>query len=294
MRRVHLLSIGLLLATHAHAATGFAFLKIESDAAAAALGESAGPWSSPLSTTANPALARWDGRTHAAIAHSDWIFDSRHTALALAFPLPAGLQGGVDLRVLSSEGFERREDANPQPDGVFRLDDLAFGLTLSAPMGESLRAGLALRRVQEKLDTEDSKGWCGDVGLAWRHEAWAVQASALNLGKVSAFQSESVALPRTLNLGASWSGALPVPGWQVSARATLRHLQDDETHPHLGLELRPAAGLALRGGWMGGHEDRFLTLGAGFAWGQARLDYGWLPFDSALDDVHRFTFSFAL
>ena len=58
--------------------------------------------------------------------------------------------------------------------------------------------------------------------------------------------------------------------------------------------VRPLDGLALRGGWMSGYEERGATLGAGFAWRGMKLDYAWLPFSNALDDVHRFTFSFAL
>jgi len=242
----------------------------------------------------NPALAAPDNLSHFSLSQSDWIFDSRLTALAFHTPIVGGLQGGVDLRVLSSEDFERREDANPQPLGTFRLDDLAAGISLSAPLPGGLRAGVAARRVQEKLDNEDSRGWCGDVGLSWQRERLLVSASILNLGSSSAFRSEDVELPRTLNLSAAWSGPMPLTGWESSARMALRHLRDDEAHPHLGLEVRPASGLALRAGWMGGYEERSVTLGAGFAWRQMRLDYGWLPFDSALDDVHRFTFAFSL
>ncbi len=294
MRRLILLSTVALLSARAEASTSFAFLKIESDAATAALGESAGSWTTPLSTVGNPALGPGDGLVHAAISQSNWIFDSQHTALALAFPLPKGLRGGVDLRVLSSEDFERRSGAGPEPEGSFRLDDLALGVTVSGNVTEHLSGGLALRRVQEKIDTKDSKGWCGDLGLAWKKGAWTMQAAAQNLGSVSAFQVEDVTLPRTMSLAAAWSGTLPLAGWEATAQASLRHLRDDEAHPHLGLELRPAPGLSLRGGWMGGYEDRSITAGVGFAWRQARLDYGWLPFSSALDDVHRFTFSFAL
>lgn len=294
MRIAPLLLAGLALGSSARAATSLSFLTIDCDAASAATGEAIRPWGSALSSLSNPALAAPDAFTHFSISQSHWIFDSQLTALALHTPLVGPLQGGLDLRVLASEDFERRDDANPEPIGEFRLDDLAAGFSLSSALPGGLRAGLALRRVQEKLDNEDSRGWAGDVGLTWERDGLLVALGAANLGHSSAFRSASVKLPRTVNAGLSWSGPMPISQWPCTASATVRHLQDDQAHPHLGIELRPAAGLALRGGWVGGYDERGLTLGAGFGWKQLRLDYGWLPFNSALDDIHRFTFSFAL
>jgi len=99
--------------------------------------------------------------------------------------------------------------------------------------------------------------------------------------------------PRQLSLGAEWRGGLPLGG-RGGVQVELRQLRDDGVHVHAGLEARPHPALALRGGWMGGYDDRGATLGVGFAWKALRLDYAWLPFSSALDDVHRFTFAFAL
>ncbi|MDP2362025.1 MAG: hypothetical protein Q8O14_14955 [bacterium] len=293
------LALTLAGAGLAQGATGLAFLKICPDAASSALGENgAVGWRDALSPVRNPALAPPDELTHLAITRSDWIFESDYLALAFRSSFRTW-SWGADLRVLSSDNFELRDGPNPDPTGEFRLDDLAVGLSLSVPLKENLRAGAALRRIQEKMYNENSRGWTGDLGLRWerRREVGrlvAVSATARNLGYSSDFVNEAPDPPRTLGLGAEWQGELPLGGWSGGLQAELRHLQDDGSHLHLGAEAMPVAGLTLRGGWMSGYEERGSTLGVGFAWRNLRLDYAWLPFSSALADVHRFTFSFAL
>ena len=293
----------MLTAGLSRAATGLAFLKIAPEAASAALGENAaGGWRNALSPVLNPALAPLDQRWHISLNQTDWIFDTSYLALGFQAPLRKWSLG-ADLRVLSSTGFELRPDANPEPQGDFRVDDLAVGLNASAPLGQRLRVGAALRRIEEKIYNQASLGWTTDLGLRWEKPvAVAEEASGLlglslaarNLGYSSEFPSEAPEPPRAFSLGGEWRGPLPLAGWPGGLQAELRHLQDDGTHLHLGAELLPAAGLVLRGGWMSGYNDRGATLGLGFAWRGLMLDYAWLPFSNALEDVHRFTFSFAL
>jgi len=299
--------VGAFLALLLHAvvshATGLAFLKVCPESAAAGMGEgAAGGWQNALSPVDNPALAPPDERWQAAVTHSRWIFDTDYTALG--FQMPArGWSLGADLRVLSIPDIELRDDANPDPDGYYRVDDLAFGLRASAPLGKGLRGGAALRRVQEKINQEASQGWIADLGLRWERplqgagsvpSSLALAMTARNLGYSSDFIDEAPEPPRTLSLGGEWRGRLPLAGWECGAQAELRHLKDDGAHLHLGLETLPAAGLALRGGWLGGYDNRGATLGLGFAWRALRLDYAWLPFANGWADVHRFTFSFAM
>lgn len=294
-----LLAVGV-----SHSATGLAFLKIAPEAASAALGENAaGGWRNALSPVLNPALAPLDQRWHFSLNQADWIFDTSYLALGFQAPLRKWSLG-ADLRVLSSTGFELRPDANPEPQGDFRVDDLAFGLNASAPLGQRLRAGAGLRRIEEKIFNEASLGWTADLGLRWEKPVaaaadgepglLALSLAARNLGYSSDFLSEAPEPPRALSLGGEWRGPLPLAGWPGGLQAELRHLQDNGAHLHLGAEVLPAAGLALRGGWMSGYDDRGATLGLGFAWRGLTLDYAWLPFSNALEDVHRFTFSFAL
>jgi hypothetical protein len=299
---ITILLAALLVAGAARAADGLAFLKIDADAASAARGEcAAGGWSTAMGGLRNPALAPADGRWHVALTQADWIFDSDYSALALQVPLGAiGL--GLDLRSLAIEDIELRDGPDPDPLGSYRVDDLAFGLRLSAPLPlmPGLRAGVAARRVQEKIDQQDSKGWVFDAGLRWeqadpeRSRLWGVSVAARNLGSGSEFITEGPEAPRLISLGVERQLPLPLVGWTGGVQAEWRHLREDGGHLHLGLQVNPAAGLALRGGWMGGYDERGPTLGAGFAWRGLVLDYAWLPFDSALDDVHRFTLGFAM
>jgi hypothetical protein len=247
----------------------------------------------------NPALAPMDERWQLALTRADWIFGSDFSVLAIQLPLRSWSLG-ADLRVLSIQDIEQRTSPNPEPEGYYRVDDLAYGLHLSAPLTQSLRVGVAARRIQEKINQEDSRGWVGDAGLRWeqlsedRSRLLGLSLAVRNVGYSSEFINEAPEPPRLLSLGAERRGPLPLLGWNTSLQVEARHLQDDETHLHLGMQTFPVAGLALRGGWMTGYEERGGTLGVGFVWRQLKLDYAWLPFRNALDDSHRFTFSFAM
>lgn len=300
MRTTLALSALLALAGVSRAATGLAFLKIAADAGSAGLGECAvGSWETALSPLHNPALAPAEERWQLALTRADWIYKTDFSTLSVQVPL-RHWSVGADLRVLSIPDIEQRSTPNPEPEGYYRVDDLAFGLRVSTSLPGGLRAGVAARRVQEKINQEDSRGWVGDLGLRWerpnpdRSRLLGLSLAVRNLGYSSDFINEAPDPPRLASLGLERRAPLPGLGWSTSLQAEIRHIQDDGTHLHLGVQSAPLAGLVLRAGWMAGYEERGGTLGVGFAWRSMKLDYAWLPYDNALGDSHRFTFSFAL
>lgn len=298
-----LLALGL--AGLVRAETGLAFLTICPDAAAGAMGEvrSIGAGNA-FDGIGNPALAPATDRIFLAVSRQEWLFDSRVHGLAAAWR--RGRLGlGLDLRTLDVDDYELRQGPNPDPQGSFSQDDYALGLRASWELRPGLSVGAALRRVQEKLYIEDSQGWLGDLGLAWQGPAavagplgwtrWQAGLALSHLGSMSEFVSESPEPPLTAVAGVGADGRLPGLGWTQQLRFELRQLQDDGSRFHLGFETVPVPGFAVRAGWMGGYSDKGLTAGAGFAWRDLRLDWAWLPFGGQLDqDVHRFTFSFAI
>jgi len=56
----------------------------------------------------------------------------------------------------------------------------------------------------------------------------------------------------------------------------------------LGLEVRPAAPVALRVGWMLGQDEADFTAGAGFAAGHFDFDYAFVPYHDELGSSNRF------
>lgn len=310
MRRLFsssLLAIGLvgLTGLARGEGTGQAFLTICADGAAAAMGETQTLASgNALAGIGNPALAPARDRIHVALTRQEWFFDSRIHALAVAWKGgPLGL--ALDLRTLDNDGFELRSDSNPVAEGQFSQDDYAMGLRASWDLPGGLSVGGALRRVQEKIYNEDSRGWIGDLGLAWegappvegplQWSRWRAGATVSHLGSMSRFIEEAPEPPRTLALGLGLDGRVPGLNWANRLQFELRHLQDDGTRFHLGVETVPVAGFAIRAGWMDGYSNKSFTAGLGFVWRDLKLDWSWQPFDGALDeDVHRFTFAFAI
>jgi hypothetical protein len=297
--------LALSLAAGARAETGLAFLTICTDGAGGAMGEvQVLDGGNALCGIANPALAPRGEKLHLALTWQDWLYDSQVQALSAAWRV-GPLTLGLDLRTLDAGSFELRSGPNPAPEGEFAQSDLALGLRLAWSVTPWLSAGVALRRIQEKIYTEDSHGWVGDLGLAgsgpapiagpldWRR--WQAGLALRHLGTMSAFVNEAPELPRTLALAAGAEGLLPGLGWPQRLEIELRSLQDDGAHLHLGFETTPVAGFALRTGWMSGYSNRAWTAGMGFAWRGLALDWSWLPYSGELDQsTHRFTFAFAL
>jgi hypothetical protein len=311
-------SIVFLMASQAAWAvdSGLAFLKISPDAASTALGDPAVVLlSSPLASMANPALLPFRQGNRAALSNVDWIFDSKMKAAALELKLSI-LSFAFDVRSFESDHFELREDSSPEAQGEFAVSNWAaggaLGINLSALFDEGaddrlntgLTAGVALRRMQEKIYNVDSKGWAMDLGLAWQQGsidlgliqadqfrlAWAMK----HIGKMSEFVEDAPDLPMTQSFGVAFENLhTPLPG-SSSIFAEMRYLKSDGHHLHLGMEWQAFSMLALRTGVMTGYDERSFSAGFAFFWQGMHLDYAWQPFDGGLEDSFKFTFSFAL
>jgi len=269
------------------------------------------------SALGNPALMPEGRRGVFTITHNRWIASSdMHTAAAC---FPAGpVWITLDARMLELNGFELRENSNPEPLGVFALQDVAAGISVAARLNSALSAGVALRRVHEKIYNRSAGGYLADFGLhaaggefelgPLRGAGWQTGLVLRNLGHLDEFLNEDPLPPGILAVAAGFEDLLP--WWGRPSRLLLEYRFElkgadelkllplrkfvERAHLHLGGELRPLDPLALRAGWMTGYEDRGFTWGFGLVWRSMRLDYANLPFDRDFSDTHKFTFSFPL
>jgi hypothetical protein len=292
------------IVSQANNTTGLAYLKISPDAASAGAAELALPaGAGPLQAIFQPALETGAPESRFAVSRANWIFDSEVNVLAWSAPLGSWTIG-ADLRMWSADNFEERVEPDPEPIGTFSADGLAYGLRLAAPIGGGWRAGAALRRVHEKISTYDTRGWSVDLATIWRGSTMRLPVfgegstprlglALRNLGSVSKYVSEAPNLPQTISVSSGVNRQLPgLEGWSLDTGVEIRHLKHDRLHGHFGLELAAGSRLRVRAGWMSGYDDRGLTAGFGLVWRGMALDYAWLPFDSGLDDIHRFSFTF--
>ena len=294
------LIVCLLLAANAYAVDhGLAFLTISCDANSGALGETGvSVYHNTLSSLQNPALMPEHWQPTVSVTHNDWIYDANVQTLAAGVPLgPVWLS--ADLRRHAVEDIELQTSPDENPEGTYDADDVAGGLSIAVPLPQGFGAGASVRRVHEKILSEDTRGWAFDAGVHWQGpKEWSrpLQAGVVvqHLGNMSELDQEAPELPRTIQGGVTMSRVLPVSQWQSALSVEYRSVRDNDANVLVGVAVSPISALQLRAGYMTGYDDRALTLGFGLVWRGLTLDYGYLPMDSELGDTHKFTFSFAL
>jgi hypothetical protein len=284
--------------------TGVAFLKISCDAATGAMGEVQSLYhGGDFSSKDNAAIAPTSNVGNFALTNNEWLSDTRMTSLAATIPIWQAWIN-LDLSLLEVDEFELRPDSNPEPEGEFSQQNFVGGISFGAAVTKKLNAGFSVRRVQEKIYDKSSNGWSVDLGTFYKGEAWSLGflsasewragVSVRNLGEVDEFVTESPGLPRIMSVSAGCSDLILPDRYNSKLVVEYKYLQDDDSHLHLGMEIKPYSMFKLRAGWMTGYDDRNLTLGFGLAWRSMKLDYAWLPIDNELGDSQKFTFSFSL
>ncbi len=296
MKKNQIIILLLLLgisAAEAQWKTGLAVLQIGAGARPAAMGESIVAAAQDAGSSFwNPAGIAQISRRQAHFSHNQWIQDIQQSAAAVAFPRGKWAIG-LHALVNSVSDIEQRITPTEEPLGTFSAHDVVFGLNLARHLGDKATVGINVRYLHEKIYVESASGFSMDFGVQYRTPIKGLWAGAAlqHLGAMSELQVEEVTLPRTLRAGISY--ALPVSAsrsfWLVTADYV--SVQDQESHLHVGTELRPVEMLALRAGYMAGYEARDLSAGFGLRFGRSALDYAYIPFKEDLGQAHRFSFT---
>lgn len=156
---------------------------------------------------------------------------------------------------------------------------------------KGFRVGLAGKYIEIRVPGEREVTFAADVGVARRIGFVTVGFAARNIGPAPDLDAEDLALPMTLELGAS-TQSRPLGPLDVSAAAAVSRWEDGTFVPHAGLEAAywPIPGRTFIGRIGIRHIDdsdvRPLTLGAGFVGDRIAIDYGVQGYDGARA-VHR-------
>jgi len=284
-----------LAQTGSAGATGLAFLKLGVGARANGMGEAYVAVANDATATFwNPAaLTRLD-HAHLTFTHSEWIQDVSNEFLAFAFPSFGGVTG-VSIYVNNIGGIERR--VNPGESlGSIEANDVALGLSYGRAISQSLSVGVTAKYLYEKIYLESASGYALDVGFNFQPFANGLNLglAAQNLGSMNELQSQSIDLPKTLRVGASYSLPLESLDGAVVVAAEGVKLVENDLRGHFGAELQVKSLLALRVGYQTGYDDKSIGGGFGLSFQRYHLDYGYTPFSSNLGDTHRFSFGLDL
>jgi hypothetical protein len=241
----------------------------------------------PTAAYWNPAGLAASDRSAAAFAYHNWIQDVSgqfaagnyrwgHSALALHY---------LGLNV---DDLEHRTSPTAEPIGTFGSHDLAIGASYAHQFVAGLRLGATFKYLWESIYVESSKGWAMDFGVQHTglFPGLSLGATLKDVGKMSALRNEAPSLPSRFRIGAAYE-LIQISQPEIMIVADAEKPLDGDFKGHFGLEVRPVAPLAIRGGYIAGIESRSFAAGFGIHWAQFHLNYAYAPFKENLGEGHR-------
>ncbi len=195
-------------------------------------------------------------------------------------------------------------DAGGQPMGNVGASDTSVALSYALPLlvetrlDSVLSVGVTGKWIQEHLDTITAKAYALDGGLLfvpgkrWGElfQGWRVGAGIRNLGTALKFDDESFTLPRSLNLGLSYTGSLV--GEAVTLSMDAQQPNDGDRVYGIGLEVWALKNVALRGGYTSrGNIGNGVRAGAGIRLNLLELDYAFAT-GGDFGNIHRIGVTF--
>jgi len=276
-------------------ATGLAFLKLGVGARAGGMGGAFSAISDDATATFwNPAGLTYS-RAQVAFTHTEWLQDITNEFLAITFPAFRGTLG-LSFYTNSVGGIERRLNPSEEPIGTVEANDVALGLSYATSISSSLKAGLTVKYLYEKIFIESAAGYAFDFGLILQPFSNPLQLAvvAQNFGSMDKLRAESINLPKTVRLGISYLFALDGIGGKVLLAADGVKVIETDFRGSFGAELQFKSQLAVRVGYQTGLSRQAFGGGLGLKMNRYHLDYGFIPFDSNFGDTHRFSFALDL
>jgi len=230
----------------------------------------------------NPAGLRQMKRIDVLGMQSFWLLDMSYQYVAAALPSPLGAFG-VTAAYSSSGKIPRYEefrkvgeysayDAAGTAAYAGRVPGLGFG---------TLDFGLALKYLQQQIDSFQARGFAGDVGLLYKAPLPIVDLKVglalQNVGPSVKFIEKTDPLPLNVKAG------LAAKVGPVTLAADANKPRDNSFRLNVGAEGVILGLLALRAGY---NTANSFTAGAGVTWKMVSVDYAFVPY-SEIDATHR-------
>lgn len=275
-------------------ATQSEFLKIGLSARPAGMGGAFGAVADDLGTMEyNPAGLGLLSNSQVSASYARWLADINFGSVTAAHVMPYLGTIGFSVAVL---GMGSIEGNLKDFEAASYLVRAGWGRSLLG----SLTAGVGAKVIRESISDLKSSGGTLDAGLVfvpWR--SFSLGLSVMNLGKTSAFEEKSDALPLLVKYSLAWKGLGGEMGMVVAAvDVDWYPAPANLFYPAVGVEYWGGRNFALRAGYARRDTDLAsdaagLTLGMGVRWEVLRLDFAYAPF-SSLGNTLRFTFNWEI
>ncbi|MFC2061158.1 PorV/PorQ family protein [Elusimicrobiota bacterium] len=216
----------------------------------------------------------------------------RHQFLSYGQPVQR-IRGTLALNI-SYFSISDIQGYNPQGVATKELSayDMSAGLVYGTRPLPYLYQGIALKFIQEKLDTETASAFAMDIGGLWESpvERLRFGYNIQNIGSGLKFIEETSPFPLNLKTGAAYD--LRVFGNKLVLAGDVNFPVDYKTYLNAGIECGFFDIIFLRIGYKSLDDlANGLRFGGGIKGNNLKIDYAWLP-RGEFDISHRFSMSF--
>ena len=270
---------------------GLAFLKIDVDGRAAAMG---GAYTA-LACGADAAFWNPAGLANAAqknlvLMHNVWLDDI--TQEFASWQIMTGKHNlALSANLMIFPGIEvRGERPTEDPDGVTEAINFYSALSYARTFS-GWQAGVSVKYLFERYYLAQANGWAVDFGVqrmnVVKNLDWGLALA--NLGKMAVLQEVATPLPLILRSGLVYH--LPFQFLQGGhlLSADVQYVKDEHLYLRAGSEWNMVQYLSLRGGLIYFKDGLRVSAGLGIKYSGFQLDYAFVPFMDDLGNSHRFS-----
>ena len=270
-------------------ANGFALLKMEVDARAAAMG---GAYTSVAEDASaafwNPAgLAGSESKSFVFMHHS-WIADLSQE-FASAHLLTGKHNIAFSVNLLNMSDIEIRDRNTDEPDGTTEWIVFSGMISYATYIYHDYAVGLNLKYLFEKEYLEKASGWAMDLGAKKKNviQGLDLGLTIQNIGQMSKLKNENTPLPLMVNIGIGYNLPVDLLGKQPLISADLQYIKDESMYYHFGTQLEVYKYVTLRVGWITGNSLGQPTMGIGLNYSSFHFDYAYSMQQYNLDGNQR-------
>jgi hypothetical protein len=284
---ISILLINLIITTNLFSGeagkNGFALLKMEVDARAAAMGGAYTAVAEDASAAFwNPAGLAGSSEKSFVIMHHSWIADFSQE-FASAHLLTGKHNVALSVNLLAIEDIPIRDTAIDEPYGTTEALTFAGMLSYATYVVNDIAIGINIKYLFEKLYLEKATGWAFDFGVKQKNiiERLDLGFTIQNIGKTSELKRESTPLPLMINSGIGYTLPVEILGRNPLFAADVKFIKDESIYYHLGSQLDFYNYFALRFGWIVGNNKNQPSVGIGIKYSSFHFDYSYsmVPYD---------------
>ncbi len=268
---------------------GFALLKMEVDARAAAMGGAYTAVAEDASAAFwNPAGLAGSSSKSFVIMHHSWIADLSQE-FASAHLLTGKHNIALSVNLLTIKDIEIRDMATDEPYGTTEWIVFSGMMSYATYLVDDIAVGINLKYLFEKLYLEKATGWAIDFGVKKKNiiDRLDLGLTVQNIGQTSKLEQESTPLPLMVNSGIGYTLPVEILGKKPLIAADIQFIKDESLYYHFGSQFELYKNFALRLGWIAGNSKNQPTMGIGLNYSSFHFDYSYSMAQYDLDGNQR-------